>query len=57
MLIACVRCLCCDYCQSEDVELIENELALAKEQIEQARRFQEECRELRQQPPSMYNTY
>ena len=42
-----------DCFQTEDVELIENELALAREQIEQARRFQEECKELRQQPPSM----
>ena len=38
--------------QSEDVELIENELALAKEQIELAKSFQQECKQLRQQPPS-----
>ncbi|XP_065886335.1 von Willebrand factor A domain-containing protein 3B-like isoform X2 [Dysidea avara] len=37
--------------KSEDVELTEGELSLAREQIEKAQRFQEECKQLQQKPP------
>lgn len=51
--LECLACIILICSQSEDVELIENELALAKEQIEEAKSFQQECKQLRQQPPSM----